>query len=185
MSSKDGNTKTLRFPDEVHTKLCRVAHKHKKSKQQLFAQMVEYFDRAGKDPGDITDEVLKGKVIKNHDNYLKVLCNQEALILLPRKGEIDRLVQSQVAIIDRFNNQVLEANERQLANQQTHREELKQMHAQLKVYGDKLDAKGQVKAKCLHILEQYVKERENMGFTTSSKEKERLMLFTKQQIVKL
>ena len=39
MSSKDGNTKTLRFPDEVHAKLCRVAHKHKKSKQQLFAQL--------------------------------------------------------------------------------------------------------------------------------------------------
>jgi hypothetical protein len=72
-----------------------------------------------------------------------------------------------------------------LSGQQSQSNELKEIREQLKIYGQKLNTKEQIKTKCLYILDQYIRERESMGFATSAKEKERLIQLAKQQIAKI
>ena len=69
MSNNDGHTKTLRFSDALDEKFGKVAQKLRRSKLQLFGLMVDYFHKTGKDPADISDEVLKTTLVKNHDTY--------------------------------------------------------------------------------------------------------------------
>jgi len=110
MSTKDNYSKTLRFSVETDEKLSRLAEKFGLSKFQFFNKMVEYFHRTKKDPSDINDEVLKNTLIKNHDTYIRFIRAQEERILIPIKTEVDRMIASQIKIIDSFNSQVLKAN---------------------------------------------------------------------------
>lgn len=174
--------KTVKYPDETDVKLQKLADQAGCTKRDFFIQMVEYFYRTKKDPKDINDELLKRTLAKNHDTYIRFIKAQEDKLLIPLKVEQDRMVSSQIKIIDSFNNQVLKANRDIVAGQQFQNNELKEMREQFKMYSSKLDTKGQVKAKCLYVLNQYIKERENMNFTTSSKEKERIAQIAIQQI---
>jgi hypothetical protein len=62
MSNNDGHTKTLRFSDALDEKFGKLAQKLRHSKLQLFGLMVDYFHKTGKDPADISDEVLKTRL---------------------------------------------------------------------------------------------------------------------------
>jgi hypothetical protein len=177
--------KTIKYPDEIDAKLQKLADQAGCTKRDFFIQMVEYFYRTKKDPKDINDELLKKTLAKNHDTYIRFIRIQEEQILIPLKVEQDRMVNSQLKIIDSFNTQVLKANRDILSGQQSQSDELKEIREQLKVYASKFDSKEQIKTKCLYILDQYIKERENMSFTTSSKDKESLIQLAKQQIAKI
>ena len=185
MSTKDNNTKTLRFSDDTGEKLGKLAEKFGRGKQVFFEQMVEYFHRTKKDPTDINDEILKNTLVKNHDTYIRFIRAQEEKILIPVKTEVDRMVQSQIKILDCFNGQVLKANKDLLNNQQAQVEKLAEMQRLMKTIAEKLETKESLKLKFLYILNSYNKARENFGFATSAKEKEELLLMTRQQITKL
>jgi len=185
MSTKDNNTKTLRFSDDTGEKLGKLAEKFGRGKQVFFEQMVEYFHRTKKDPIDINDEILKNTLVKNHDTYIRFIRAQEEKILIPVKTEVDRMVQSQIKILDCFNGQVLKANKDLLNNQQAQIEKLTETDKLLKAITEKQETKESLKLKFLYILNSYNKARENFGFATSAKEKEELLLMTRQQITKL
>jgi len=166
--------KSVRFPVSIHAKLLKIAEKLGRSQAEVFVQMVEYFHRTTKDPADIGDELLKKTLVKNHDTYIRFIRAQEEKILIPVKTEVDRMVQSQIKILDCFNGQVLKANKDLLNNQQAQVEKSAETERLMKTIAEKLETKESLKLKFQYILNQYVKARESFGFTTSVKEKEEL-----------
>lgn len=185
MSTKDNYSKTLRFSTDTDEKLGKLAQKFKLSKFQFFNKMVEYFHHTKKDPADINDEVLKTTLVKNHDTYVRFIRAQEEKVLIPVKTEVDRMVQSQVKILDCFNTQILQANKDLINNQQTQVRQFSETEKLLKVIAEKLDTKENLKSKFLYILNQYSKARESFGFTTSAKDKDDLLQAARQQVGKL
>ncbi|MDB4926562.1 BfmA/BtgA family mobilization protein [Mucilaginibacter sp.] len=185
MATKDNYNKTLRFSSETDEKLGKLAEKFGLSKFQFFNRMVEYFHRTKKDPADINDEFLKSTLVKNHDTYIRFIRTQEENILIPVKTEVDRMIQSQIKILDFFNNHVLKANKEMLHNQQMQMNKFSDTDRLLKMITDKLEAKEALKLKFLYILNNYSKARESLGFTSSAKDKEDLIHQAKQQIAKI
>jgi len=178
MSTKDNYSKTLRFSPETDEKLSQLAKKFGLSKFQFFNRMVEYFHRTRKDPSDIGDEQLKNTLLKNHDTYVRFIRAQEDKILIPIKTEVDRMVASQVKIIDSFNTQVLKANRELLAGQVKQADETSRL---LQILTEKFDSKESLKLKFLYILNYFSKASGN----ASPKEREALLNEARQHIARL
>ena len=168
MATKDNYSKTLRFSTETDEKLGEIAARLGQSKFQSFNQMVDYFYRTKKDPTDINDELLKKALAKNHDTYIRFIRAQEEKILIPVKVELDRMVASQIKIIDSFNSQVLKANKEILSGQHVqtqHAEKLMQTVTGI------VETKESLKQKFIYILNFFYKAILN----ASSKEKDALL----------
>ena len=178
MPTKDNYNKTLRFSAETDEKLGKAAESFGLSKFQFFNQMVDYFYRTKKDPADINDEVLKKTLTKNHDTYIRFIRAQEEKILIPVKVELDRMVASQIKIIDSFNNQVLTANRDLLAGQQTHTQQSEKLMQMLK---EAAATKESLKQKFIYILNFFHKATLN----ASSREKDTLLQEAINHITKL
>ncbi|MBB6108693.1 hypothetical protein SAMN05421821_10272 [Mucilaginibacter lappiensis] len=178
MPTKDNYNKTLRFSAETDDKLGKAANSFGLSKFQFFNQMVEYFYRTKKDPADINDEVLKRTLAKNHDTYIRFIRAQEEKILIPVKVELDRMVVSQIKIIESFNGQVLNANKALLSGQQVQAQQTEKLMQTLKGF---TDTKESLKQKFIYILNFFHKATLN----ASSKEKETLLQEAVQHITKL
>jgi len=176
--AKDLNIKTIRFPVGLDEKLVKLGRKFRRGKLELFRQMVEYFHHTGKDPQDINDDLLKNTLLKNHDTYIRFIRAQEEKILIPVKTEVDRMVASQIKIIDSFNSQVLKANRYILSGQE---KQAATTHDLLKSLTEKIDNKEVLKTKFLYILNYYSKAVQN----ATLKERETLLQETKQHINKL
>lgn len=185
MSKTDEYAKSVRFTEEINGKFSSLALRLGRDKRVVFRQMVEYFYRTKKDPADINDEKLKNTLVKNHDTYIRFIRAQEEKVLIPIKTEVDRMIQSQIKIIDFFNSHVLKANKELLNNQQNQTSQFLETDKLLKVIADKLETKESLKLKFLYILNNYSKARESFGFTTPAKEKEELIAAAKQQVAKL
>ena len=170
--------KSIRFPLGTHQKLVKLCEKLGRSQVELFVGMVDYFYRTQKDPADINDELLKNALTKNHNTYIRFIRAQEEMILIPVKTEVDRMVASQIRIIDSFNSQVLKANRDILTGQE---KQAAAMNSLLKTLTDKLDSKESLKTKFLYILNYYSKAVQN----ATPKERESLLQETKTHISKL
>jgi len=177
--------KSVRFPVATHDKLLKIAKRLNRNQAELIVQMVEYFYRTSKDPLDINDDVLKNTLVKNHDTYIRFIRTQEEKVLLPIKVEVDRMIQSQFEIIECLNSQVLNTNEALLQNQQKQLSWSTDIERLMRVISESMETKEGVKAKCVQILNQYIKLRESFTFTTSAKEKEDLINATRQQLARL
>lgn len=170
--------KSIRFPLAIHGKLIKLCGKLKRNQSEVFIQMVEYFHRTGKDPADINDDLLKNTLVKNHETYIRFIRAQEEKLLIPVKTEVDRMVQSQLKIIEFFNSQVLKANKDILSGQQS---QAQTIDGTLKTLMEKLDSKESLKLKFLYILNHYSKA----SLSATPKERETLLQETKQYISKL
>jgi hypothetical protein len=175
---KDINIKTIRFPVALDDKIIKLTRKFGRGKLEIFGQMLEYFNKTGKDPADINDDLLKNALVKNHDTYIRFIRTQEEKLLIPIKVEIDRMVSSQIKIIDSFNSQVLKANKDILSGQSNQFIETEKL---LKAITDKLDTKESLKLKFLYILNYFHKA----SLNASSKDKETLLQEARQHISKL
>src|SRR5438128_1781212 len=122
--TEDINVRSVRYPVPVDDKLVKIALKLGRTKRQVFIQMVDYFYKSKKDPLDLNDELLKNALMKNHQQYIGFIKSQENLLLIPIKTEMDRMVASQVKIIDRFNSEVLKHNVDVLNKQNVHDQKL-------------------------------------------------------------
>jgi hypothetical protein len=178
MSKTDSHAKSVRFTEETNLTFTGLAQKLGRDKRVVFRQMVEYFHRAKKDPADINDEALKNTLVKNHDTYIRFIRAQEEKILIPVKTEVDRMVASQIKIIDAFNNQVLKANKDLLAGQTQNATETERL---LKTLTEKLNTKESLKLKFLYILNYYSKA----VLAALPKDREALLQETRQHISKL
>jgi hypothetical protein len=147
MTKIDEFAKSVRFTEETNEKFSSLAFRLGRDKRVVFRQMVEYFHRTKKDPLDINDELLKTTLIKNHDTYIRFIRAQEEKILIPVKIEVDRMVTSQIKIIDSFNSQVLKANRDILSGQER---QAVTTHDLLKSLTEKIDNKEVLKTKFLY-----------------------------------
>jgi hypothetical protein len=182
MATKDNYNKTLRFSVETDEKLGKLAQKFGLSKFQFFNRMVEYFHHTKKDPADINDEVLKNALVKNHDTYIRFIRAQEEKLLIPIKTEVDRMIGSQLKIIDRFNEQVLKANKDLLAGQDRQQQHNTETEKLLIMLMEKLDSKENLKLKFRYILDYYYSK---AAQSASTREKETLLQEARQQISRL
>jgi len=177
--------KTIKYSDETDAKLQKLADKAGCTKREFFIRMVEYFYKTKKEPTDISDDLLKTTLVKNHDTYIRFIRAQEEKILIPVKIDMDRMIQSQVKILDCFNTQILKANTDLQNNQQLQVSKFAETDKVLQLIADRLDTKESLKIKFLYILNQFHKVRETFSFTTPAKEKEELIQTARQQVAKL
>jgi hypothetical protein len=179
---EDINVRSVRYPLPVDEKLVKIALKLGRTKRQVFIQMVDYFYKSKKDPLDLNDELLKNALMKNHKDYIGFIRKQEDMLLIPIKTEMDRMVASQIKIIDRFNGEVLKHNVDVLNKQNVHDQKLSAIALMMETIQKSLKSKEQLKMQFLHILDSYIKSRDTFGLMTSGKEKEELISTTKAQV---
>ena len=178
MTQDNDNKRTVKYSVETDAKLQKLADTAGCSKRDYFMLMVEYFYRTKKDPKDINDEQLRRTLSKNHDTYIRFIRAQEEKILIPLKVEFDRMVASQIKIIDSFNSQVLKANRDILSGQQS---QAMQTEKALRLITEKLDTKESLKNKFLYVLNYFYKA----SLNASSREKETLLQEAISHITKL
>ena len=179
---EDINIRSVRYPLPVDEKLVKIALKLGRTKRQVFIQMVDYFYKSKKDPLDLNDELLKNALMKNHKDYIGFIRKQEDMLLIPIKTEMDRMVASQIKIIDRFNGEVLKHNVDVLNKQNVHDQKLSAIALMMETIQKSLKSKEQLKMQFLHILDSHIKSRDAFGLMTSGKEKEELISVTKAQV---
>lgn len=181
MTTRDNYTKSLRFSVETDIKLGNLAIKYGYSKFQFFNQMVEYFHKTRKDPADVTDELLKRTLSRNHDAYTSFIKTQEKILLIPIHQSVERMIRNQEQIVKYFNEQVLGANKELLKYQQNQTAKIKQTDDVLKLVYESLQTRKKLKAHFITIFEDYVKNREQMG-AFKTREKEELINQIRKQI---
>ncbi|QEM03000.1 hypothetical protein DIU31_005515 [Mucilaginibacter rubeus] len=179
---EDINVRSVRYPVPVDDKLVKIALKLGRTKRQVFIQMVDYFYKSKKDPLDLNDELLKNALMKNHKDYIGFIRKQEDMLLIPIKTEMDRMVASQIKIIDRFNSEVLKHNVDVLNKQNVHEQKLNAIGTVMEVMQKTHKSREQLKAQFLYILDSYIRSRDAFGLMTSGKEKEELISTTKAQV---
>jgi hypothetical protein len=179
---EDINVRSVRYPILVDQKFEKIALKLGRTKRQVFIQMVDYFYKSKKDPLDLNDELLKNALMKNHQQYIGFIKNQENMLLIPMKTEMDRVSISQGKIIERFNSEVLKHNVDVLNKQNVHDQKLNAIGAMMDTMQKGLKSKDALKSQFLHILDGYIRSRDAFGMMTSGREKEELITVTKAQI---
>lgn len=74
---------SIRYPAEVDDKLEKLSQGLKRSKKELFCQMVDYFYRSKKDPADWGDEILKKQLSSGINRIISFIRQQEKYFILP------------------------------------------------------------------------------------------------------
>ncbi|XHR94997.1 BfmA/BtgA family mobilization protein [Mucilaginibacter sp. UC70_90] len=179
---EDINVRSVRYPVSVDQKFEKIALKLGRTKRQLFIQMVDYFYKSKKDPTDLNDELLKNTLMKNHQQYIGFIRTQENMLLVPIKTEMDRVSESQRKIIDRLNSEVLKHNVDVLNNQQTQIQAFNEVARVMNTILMVMKSKETLKEQFLFILDSYIRSREAFGMMTFGKEKDELIVITKEQI---
>ena len=75
--------KSVRFGGDVVLKFSKLSEKLGRSKQELFGQMVDYFYKSQKDPGDLNDELLKKELGQGINRIISFIKTQEKEALTP------------------------------------------------------------------------------------------------------
>ncbi|WP_439698637.1 BfmA/BtgA family mobilization protein [Mucilaginibacter sp. AW1-7] len=171
---EDINVRSVRYPVTVDQKFEKIALKLGRTKRQVFIQMVDYFYKSKKDPLDLNDELLKNALMKNHQQYIGFIRNQENMLLIPIKTEMDRVSVSQAKII--------KANTDLLNNQHALAQKLTGINAVMETISKNQKSKEHLKKQFLFILDGYIKSREAFGMMTSGREKDELIVVTRSQV---
>lgn len=103
------NVNTVKYSTSIDVKFAKVAISLGLTKCMLFEKMVDYFHRTKKDPADINDDLLKNSFAKSHKTYTSFIKTQEALLLIPMKEAMDKMISNQKDIVKYFNEQVVGA----------------------------------------------------------------------------
>jgi predicted RNA-binding protein YlxR (DUF448 family) len=80
---EDKATKSVRFNPDTDLKFSKLSEKLGRSKQELFGQMVDYFYKSKKDPGDLNDELLKKELGQGINRIISFIKTQEKEALTP------------------------------------------------------------------------------------------------------
>lgn len=182
---EDINVKSVRYPEVTDQKFEKIALKLGRTKRQVFIQMVDYFYKSKKDPMDLNDELLKNTLLKNHQQYIGFVKTQENMLLVPMKTLMDKIGESQLQIINRFNTEVLTHNVDVLNNQHALAAMMGEIARLMETILNTQTDKETLKAKFLSILEAYIKAREAFTMMTAVREKEELIATTKKQVTLL
>ncbi|MBA5793519.1 hypothetical protein H1R17_09545 [Flavobacterium sp. xlx-214] len=181
---KQRDTNSIRYPKETDDKIEKLANSLGRSKKELFCQMVDYFYRSKKDPDDPNDEILKRELSSGINRILSFIRQQEKDFLLPLFTDSDVLKKislrqkdflegigkhlltesEQTSIVAKRSEQILNGL-KHLVSKQKEKEVLKEQFAQL--------------------LDYYINQREEMGWTTLGVKKEELIAHVRQSLKNL
>lgn len=181
---KQKDTNSIRYPKETDEKIGKLAKSFRRSKKELFCQMVDYFYRSKKDPADFGDEVLKKELSSGISRILSFIRQQEKDFLLPLftdSGTLKAVSLKQKKLLEEIVKHLLTESERTAIL--TKRSE--QIINGLKHVILKQKEKEILKEQFSQLLDYYINQREEMGWTTSSVKKEELIVHVKQSLKNL
>ncbi len=184
MPKVDENNKSVRFTAASDERLTNLSLKLGRTKRQLVIEMVDYFYKSKKDPADLNDEVLKKELSRGINRIISFFRTQETefhIPILSITGEIVKATQSIQEGIKKLTNQ---QNGIQTA--------VSQNLARQKVIEDLLEkvlmgflGKEKLKSAFRKILEDYITQRETIGWATSSTKKDELVKHVRAAVDKL
>ncbi|PJR03570.1 BfmA/BtgA family mobilization protein [Avrilella dinanensis] len=181
---KQRDTNSIRYPKETDEKIEKLAKSFRRSKKELFCQMVDYFYRSKKDPADPDDEILKRELSSGVNRILSFIRQQEKDFLLPLftdSGILKKASLKQKELLEGIGRHLLIESEQTAVL--TKRSE--QVINGLKHLISKQKEKELLKEQFGRLLDYYITQREDMGWTTSNVKKEELIVHVKQSLKNL
>lgn len=181
---KQTDTNSIRYPQEVDEKLEKLAKGFGRSKKELFCQMVDYFYRCKKDPGDPGDEVLKKELSSGINRILAFIRQQEKDFLLPmftNSNELKTMTLRQGGMLQSIGKLLLGGNE----HTKVLVDHSSKMLMELKQIASRQLDKETLKEYFSEVLEFYITQREEMGWTTSGTKKEELIAHVRKLVKNL
>jgi predicted RNA-binding protein YlxR (DUF448 family) len=94
--------KSVRFTSDTDLKFSKLSEKLGRSKQELFGQMVDYFYKSKKDPGDLNDELLKKELGQGINRIIAFIKTQEKEALTPMMAEQRELQHALAGLREQF-----------------------------------------------------------------------------------
>lgn len=184
MTRIDTNVKSIRYPVPCDEKLTLLARKLKRTKRQLFIEMVDYFYRNKKDPADMNDEMLKSDLSRMGNRLVGFFRTQESELLVPIHGMTDEVLANTAAV----KVELKTIKEEQADAVKLLRENTKHAGEQLKLLTsifDGLAKMEEMRAGFRRIMEGYIAEREALGWPPSSGKKDELVRRFRQKVDRL
>jgi hypothetical protein len=181
----DQNIKTIRFPITADNKLQKMAEKCGLTKIEFFIAMVDYFYKSKKDPRDLNDELLKKELVKRSDNIIGFIRTMEDQLLQPLVKSFEAMTNSQISIVNFFNQHIIAHNKDQKAAYAGQQSTLNNIQTSVRNIEKAQYTKDLTKRKCLEILEYYIQHREAMGMMTKQADKDSLIQNVRQQMKNL
>ncbi|SHM59012.1 BfmA/BtgA family mobilization protein [Chryseobacterium polytrichastri] len=170
---KQRDTNSIRYPLEADIKLEKLTQNLHRSKKDIFCQMVDYFYRSKKDPADPGDEMLKRELSSGISRILSFIRQQEKDFLLPLfsdAGLLKAAAARQKEVLEGIGRHLLTESERTGTIVQSNEHLLKGV----KLLLSKQKEKDLLKQQFSELLEYYIAQREEMGWTTTNVKKEEL-----------
>lgn len=207
--------KSVRFNSDTDLKFSKLSEKLGRSKQELFGQMVDYFYKSKKDPGDLNDEMLKKELGQGINRIIAFIKTQEKETLTPLLADQRETQQALVAFYQQFvaffsvdderyvhgfysesqdkrrtENQKLLANQQELNRQQQEmavnlQNLLSEARSYQKQVNDHLESKGALKDKFSALLEGYIQQRDALNMLTQGRAVRDLQDQVRQQLLNL
>lgn len=199
--SSEKADKSVRFSAETDRKFTALAAKTGRSKQELFALMVDYFYKSKKDPADLNDDMLKKEITQGINRIISFIKTQENDALVPlltqsmeNKAQLEQLNKWRESFTQWFLGLFYEAKTkswggkladlgRSIDNNSQNlirtRESLQSAVDELRDYKESKEA---LKAKYEAILEHYIEQREALNGITQGKQIKDLQMFIAYQL---
>jgi len=181
---KQRETNSIRYPKETDEKIEKLAKSLGRSKKELFCQMVDYFYRSKKDPADFGDELLKKELSSGISRILSFIRQQEKDFLLPLftdSGVLKSVSLRQKEVLEGIGRHLLTESEQTIILSKRS----EQIINGLKHLISKQKEKEILKDQFSQLLDYYINQREEMGWTTSGVKKEELIVHVKQSLKNL
>ncbi|MDM1533411.1 MULTISPECIES: BfmA/BtgA family mobilization protein [Myroides] len=178
---KQLDTSSIRFSKTVNEKLEKLALGFKRSKKELFTQMIDYFYRSKKDPSDFGDEVLKKELSSGINRIISFIRQQEKDFLLPSFTDIGTLKGAMAHSSDKLNNIDTHLTKQSEVTASILKS-TQNLLTGIKVLIGYQKQKEELKKQFSELLEYYIISREEMGWTTTNVKKEQLVEHIRQSL---
>lgn len=181
---KNKDTNSIRYPSAVDEKFEKLSIGFKRSKKELFCQMVDYFYRSKKDPSDWEDEILKKQLSSGINRIISFIRQQEKDFILPLftdSGILKNSATKQVQLLEAIGKYlVAEIEKTNTINKQTD-----YLEKGIEMMISKQEEKQKLKECFSEILEYYISQREEMGWTSSAVKREKLVSHVRKSLQNL
>lgn len=204
--------KSVRFGRDTDLKFSKLSEKLGRSKQELFGQMVDYFYKSQKDPGDLNDEMLKKELGQGINRIISFIKTQEKEALTPimaDQREVQRSLSFLIKQFDAFFNfdaenyihgfyldsqgerqtetqNVLTQHKELHKHQQTMAAELQKLLSETRSYQNEVrthrEGKSALKVKFRAILDNYIQQRDALNTLTQGRAVKDLQEHTRSQV---
>lgn len=170
MEGKIEKNRSVKFSLQVDKKLDNLARKLGRTKRTVVIQMIDYFYSTKKDPVDINDHALRNQLSQGINRILSFIKQQEKDLLLPNFNlscEVLKLMQVQ--------------DSESFQHTQVFKELtilVKDMHQAVSSVKRQLDSekikKSVLIANAIKLVDNFLKDRDAIGWSMSSAKKEEL-----------